>query len=100
MQLVVVLTFMVKVVRGWTLLKQTNSMTITFTSSKILTIPGRKYLHSSTPQLYLLVPPIPLVAGKVVGFSLLGTSEIQNNYECYHSHDRLLIPMGFNLTLY
>ena len=68
MQLVAVLIFMVKVVRAMGLdAPETNksSYTITITSSKILTIPGRECLHSSTPQLYLLVPPILLVAGKV-----------------------------------
>ena len=58
MQLVAVLIFMVKVVRAMGLdAPETNksSYTITITSSKILTIPGRECLHSSTPQLYLLV---------------------------------------------
>ena len=60
MQLVAVLIFMEKVVRAVGLdAPETNksSYTITITSSKILTIPGRECLHSSTPQLYLLVPP-------------------------------------------
>ena len=55
-------------------------------SCKILLIPGRQYLHTSTPPVEPLGPgaPIPLLAGKVVGFSLLRTSEIQNNSDCFY----------------